>query len=383
MIRRQTSLTANIVAFCRYLRQHGFHIGPLEQQDALTAMELLTPYDQPADLQLCLQTALCRTPLQLEVFPELYQKYWRELDRAVDSKVKESGEEKPKTSTSPTQNPPSLHALKNWLYGNRQKDTTDAATYSTIDVLGKNEFPAFDEKELREVFYLVKKLIKKIADRRSRRFQYSTKKAQLDLKKTIRRNIMRNGELIDLIYRKKKKENLKVVLLCDVSRSMELYSRFFIQFLFAFQNLFPKIKTFVFSTSLHPVSEELTSRSLDISLKKIIEKTNNWSGGTKIGASLETFNKLYAHKCLTPKTLTIILSDGWDTGDTTLISENMKHISRRSLKVLWLNPLAGNPDWTPQVAGMKAAMPFVDALLPFHGTESLQQWAREGFLFGF
>ncbi|MEO1261317.1 MAG: VWA domain-containing protein [Bacteroidota bacterium] len=373
MIKRQTSLTANIVAFCRYLREHGFNIGPLEEQDALMAMDILTPYHDRLDLQLCLQTALCRSPQQLQVFSGLYEKYWRELDRAVDSKTKDVEEEKDQPSAAPSQKPPSLQALKNWLYGNQKNETTETATYSTIDVLGKTEFPAFDERELREVFVLVKRLVKKIANRRSRRFKNTHKKATLDLKKTMRQNIVRNGELVELMYRKKKKENLKVVLLCDVSRSMELYSRFFIQFLFAFQNLFPKVKTFVFSTSLHPVTEELNSRSLDASLKKIIDKVNNWSGGTKIGASLNEFNEKYAHKYLTSKTLTIILSDGWDTGEVELVRDNMKIIHRRSLKVLWLNPLAGNVSWQPEVQGMKAAMPYVDALLPFHGVESLRE----------
>jgi uncharacterized protein with von Willebrand factor type A (vWA) domain len=373
MIQRQTSLTANIVAFCRYLRENGFNIGPLEEQDALTAMEIIAPYSDPADMQLCLQTALCRSPQQLKIFPELYKKYWRQLDRAVDSKTKEVEEQKEKPTTAPTQKPPSLQSIKNWLYGNRENETTETATYSTIDVFGQTTYPAFDEKELREVFFLVKKLVRKIANRRSRRYKSTQKKAQLDLKKTMRQNIIRTGELVELIYRKKKKENLKVVLLCDVSRSMELYSRFFIQFMYAFQNLFPKVRTFVFSTSLHPVSEELNSRNLDHSLKQIIEKVNNWSGGTKIGLSLSEFNNKYAHKYVTSKTLTIILSDGWDTGDAQLISDNMKNIHRRSLKVLWLNPLAGSTEWKPEVQGMKAALPFVDALLPFHGIESLQE----------
>lgn len=373
MIQRQTSLTANIVAFCRYLRENGFNIGPLEERDALSALEIIAPYNEPTDLQLCLQTALCRSPQQLKIFPDLYKKYWRELDRAVDSKNKEVEEEKEKPTTAQSQKPPSLQSIKNWLYGNREDETTETATYSTIDVFGQTTYPAFDEKELREVFYLVKKLVRKIANRRSRRYKSTPKKAQLDLKKTMRQNIIRTGELVELIYRKKKKENLKVVLLCDVSRSMELYSRFFIQFMYAFQNLFPKVKTFVFSTSLHPISEELNSRNLNRSLKQIIEKVNNWSGGTKIGLSLAEFNSKYAHKYVTSKTLTIILSDGWDTGEAQLISDNMKNIHRRSLKVLWLNPLAGSAEWKPEVQGMKAALPYVDALLPFQGIESLQE----------
>ena len=378
MIQRQTNLSANIIAFCRFLRENDFTIGINEERDALTAIEVVNPFESPEVLQLCLQTALCRSPRQLKMFPNLYKTYWRELDRAVDSKVKEELEEKkkPKLATS-NQTAPSIQALRNWLHGNANDETTDVSTYSAIEAGSKTTYPSFDEKEMREIFFLVKKLVRKIANRRSRRYQTSYKHGQLDIKKTIRKNIVRNAEISEIIYRQKKKDNIKVVLICDVSKSMELYSRFFIQFMYAFQDLFPKVKTFIFSTSLHPISDELNKKSLDQSLEDIIRKVNNWSGGTKIGASLEQFNQQYAHRHLTSKTLTIILSDGWDTGEVELIEKNMRHIYRRSLKTLWLNPLAGNADWKPEVKGMKAAMPFIDALLPFYSVESLRDVVRD------
>ncbi len=373
MIQRQTNLSANIVTFCRYLRTHNFSIGPLEEKDALLAIDVLEAVDDPETLELCLQSTLCRSPQQLKVFPDLYQKYWKELDKAVDSKIKEEEEEKDKSNLNQQQNQtPSFQSLKSWLYGNKNEEETETASYSNIEVYGAKKFPAFEEKELKEVFQLVKKLVRKIANRRSRRFQTTYKKEQIDLKRTIRKSIIRQAEIINIAYRKKKKDQLKVVLLCDVSRSMELYSRFLIKFMYAFQNLFPKIKTFVFSTTLHEVSQELHKNSIDKSLEEIIEKVNNWSGGTKIGDALAAFNEHYAHKHLGSKTLFIILSDGWDTGDTQLISEHMKKIQRKSLKVLWLNPLAGLASWKPEVQGMKAALPYVDALLPFHNIDSLK-----------
>jgi uncharacterized protein with von Willebrand factor type A (vWA) domain len=146
--------------------------------------------------------------------------------------------------------------------------------------------------------------------------------------------------------------------------------------MYAFQNLFPKVKTFAFSTTLHEISQELHKNSIDKSMEEIIEKVNNWSGGTKIGDALATFNERFAHRYLGSKTLFIILSDGWDTGDAQLISEHMKKIQRRSLKVLWLNPLAGLASWKPEVQGMKAALPYIDALLPFHNLESLKEIVR-------
>ena len=374
MVQRQTTLSANVVAFCRFLRNEGFTIGPSEEQDALLALHILEAFHSPEDLELCLQTALCRSPLQLEKFPELYRRYWKELERAVDSKIKEEPEEQTKNSR---QQAPSIHALKSWLYGNRQEDETATAGYSPGETLGGQGIPALEDQDLKEVFKLVKKLAEKIANRRSRRYRKSHRKDQIDISRTLRKNVTRYGEMLELVYRHKKKDQISVVLLCDMSRSMELYSRFLIQFMFAFQQQFAKVSTFVFSTSLHQVSTELSASSLNASMDKIINKVNNWSGGTKIGASLAQFNQGYGHRLLHGKSLVIILSDGWDTGEAQLIEESMRHIHRRALQVVWLNPLAGHPDWQPEVQGMLAALPYIDALLPFHNLESLKQLVKK------
>ncbi len=371
MINRQTTLSANLIAFCRHLRQNDFIIGLSEEQDALIAINLVNPFDSTENLELCLQATLCRTPYQLKKFPELYQNYWRELDRAVDSKTTEKEEEKAQP-TKQSQKQPSLQALKSWLYGNKNKETLETATYSDGGFGNATEQVAFSTQEMKEVFQLVQKLVQKIANRRSRRYQTTKKKAILDIKKSIRKNIVRNGEIVDILYKKKKKDNIKVVLLCDVSRSMELYSRFFIQFMYAFHSLFPKVETFAFATALHHISKELNKTSINQSLQEVINKIPDWSGGTKIGASLQQFNDQFGHSYLTSKTLVIVLSDGWDTDEVDLVGENMKLIHRKAMKVLWLNPLAGSGDWQPEVRGMKAALPYVDALLPFHNVESLR-----------
>lgn len=372
MIQRANNLSANIVAFCRYLRQHNFFIGPNEERDSLQALEILQPYQEPERFQLCLQTTLCKTPAQLKKFSKLYQQYWKELERAVDSKIEEQEEESKKKAQSVSK-APGLQAIKQWLYGNKNTDTTETAAYSNFDSIGLQSYPEFDERELSEIFQLVKKLIRKIANRRSRRFSSTHKKAQIDLKKTMRKNILRNGELIEIMYRAKKKNQIKVVLLCDVSKSMELYSRFFIQFMYAFQNSFPKIQTFVFSTQLNRITSELDQSTIDQSISTILNKVPTWGGGTKIGSALQTFNEKFAHKYLDHKSLVLILSDGWDTGEADLMASAMKQLHRKALKVLWLNPLAGSQDWQPEVIGMKAALPYIDALIPFHSTESLRK----------
>jgi uncharacterized protein with von Willebrand factor type A (vWA) domain len=378
MVIRQTTLSGNIVAFCRYLREHGFFIGPNEESDSLTALSILEPYRNPEEFQLGLRAILCKTPKQLKAFEALYSRYWKELERALDSVSEErEGSANNKKQTGKQPKAPGLRAIKNWLYGNQQTDTTEAAAYSDLEVGGRAFLANFDERELKSIFELVQQLVRKIANRRSRRFSRTHRRTTIDIKRTIRKNILRNGELIDLIYKAKKKEDLRVVLLCDVSKSMELYSRFLIQFMYAFQHLFPRIKTFVFSTHLYHISDELQHHNLEISLDNIMNKVDHWSGGTRIGSAFEQFNEQYAHKYLHRKTLVLILSDGWDTGESDLMASEMKKINRKAMNVIWLNPLAGSNDWQPEVVGMKAAMPFIDMLLPFHNIEDLKKMIKK------
>ena len=181
----------------------------------------------------------------------------------------------------------------------------------------------------------------------------------------------KGGEIQQLVFSEKKNRKLKLVLLCDVSRSMDLYSRFFIHLIYAFQNAYDKIETLVFSTALHRVSEILDNNEFDKAFRTISERVPHWSGGTTIGSCLQDFSQNYGHGMLDKKTIVLILSDGWDTGEPEVMKEAMKTIYKKSKKVIWLNPLAGNPDFTPESIGMQTALPYIDILASAHNLESL------------
>ena len=180
MIKRQTTLSANLLAFCRFLREKGFRIGPSEEADALTGLQLVNPFNQPTQFQLCLQSILCRSPQQLKIFPEVYRQFWKELDRAVDSNTKDQKEKSNQPQPS-VNNAPTINELKSWLYGNHQKDTQETATYSAMGLSEAGTSLRFDEQELRSIFKLVQKLVYKIANRRSRRYEKSHRKEHLSL----------------------------------------------------------------------------------------------------------------------------------------------------------------------------------------------------------
>lgn len=375
LIQRQASLSANIVAFCRFLRQKGYAIGPQEEADALRALEALAPFESPGALELCLKATLARTLPQQMLFDELYTQYWRELGKAVDSKVKEGAPEK-KPGGGQRQQQPKVQSIKNWLQGGQSRETEEMAAYSTYEMVGRKDFSAFREDDLWEATRLIHCIARSLALRQSRRRKPSRRPMQLDLRRTLRLNMRRGGEILDLAHYEPARNKQQIVLLCDVSKSMDLYSRFLIQFVYAFQNAYRRIETFVFSTSLYRVTGRLRQRDFGSALNELAEAVPGWSGGTKIGGSLHEFCRDYAGKLLNNRTIVIIMSDGWDTGDAELLSESMRVIQSRSAKVIWLNPLAGSSGFEPNTQGMRAAMPYIDVFAPVHNVESLRELYR-------
>jgi uncharacterized protein len=157
---------------------------------------------------------------------------------------------------------------------------------------------------------------------------------------------------------------------------MELYSAFLIQFMYAFQQVYRRMETFVFSTSLKRITSLLKQKNFQDAMQQLSNENNGWSGGTRIGESFAAFVYEYGKKLIDSKTIVVILSDGWDTGNIDLIKSNMEFIHARSKKLIWLNPLAGFEDYKPHVSAMKAALPFIDVFAPVHNVESLKKLGR-------
>jgi uncharacterized protein with von Willebrand factor type A (vWA) domain len=220
---------------------------------------------------------------------------------------------------------------------------------------------------------LAARLARRLATRRSRRPGPAGRRGRVDLRRTLRRSLTR-GEPVELIRRRRKLQKTKLVVLCDVSGSMDLYGRLLLQFLHALQNQFGRVETFVFSTRLERITERLRGRSYREALEEL-SRVRGWSGGTRIGESLGDFVSGWG-RLLDRDTVVLVLSDGWDTGEPSALADALIEIKRRAAKVVWLNPLLGNPDYRPLTQGMAAALPHVDAFLPAHNLESLEQLTR-------
>lgn len=371
MLDRKTSLSANLIHFCRYLRLHDYFIGIQEEQDALESIQMVRAVNNYQDFKRALRAVLCKTEKQIHEFSDHFNTYWKDIKKALDSKLTDKQEEKPirKEQISTTQY---IHELKSWLYGNKEDEEIETATYSSQDVQSSTSLIELQARDLAEINRWIKVMIQRLANKRSRRYGPSHRKDQIDLQYSLRKNILQYDEMIYLMQKTKKKNQLKVVLICDVSRSMELYSRFFLQFMYAFQMAFSRIHSFVFSTQLYPISTELNHNDINKSIEQVLDKVKHWSGGTRIAESLENFVEEYSQKHVDRKTLVFILSDGWDHGDAETMTDSMQRLKQKSLRLIWLNPLAANPNWKPETNCLVAAKPYIDEFLPFNNVNDLK-----------
>ncbi|NAS11582.1 vWA domain-containing protein [Poritiphilus flavus] len=367
----QTSLSANIIQFGRFLRSKGYSIGPQEESDALNALGFLSMRKEDLFRQ-ALKTVFSKNFYQFAQFEDLYREFWSELDRAQDSKLKKKQDKKTLQQSS-LRKELKFQALKDWLNLNPSEEEQPTASYSDLEVLSRKNFSDLSPDEMELILSALKRIAKRLAHQKSRLRKRTKKSSHLDMKQTVRLNMRTGGEIQRLVFSEKKERKLKLVLLCDVSRSMELYSRFFVHLIYAFQNAYDKIETFVFSTALHQVSEILKNHEFGKAFAMISERVPQWSGGTTIGSCLMDFTTTHAHNLLDKKTIVFILSDGWDTGDHQSMENAMSVIYKKSKKVIWLNPLAGSPNFSPEVLGMKTALPYLDLLAPAHNLKSLKQ----------
>jgi uncharacterized protein with von Willebrand factor type A (vWA) domain len=204
-----------------------------------------------------------------------------------------------------------------------------------------------------------------------RREQVRRRGRRLDLRRTIHRNVSHGGTLIDLAWRRRKIKPLRLVVLLDASGSMSLYTAFFVRFLHGVVDAFREAEAFVFHTRLAHVSPSLRDRDTTRAVEKLSLMAQGIGGGTRIGESLATFNRWHARRVINSRTAVMIVSDGYDTGEPERLGTEMRRLRRRSRKIIWLNPLIGWRDYSPEARGMQAALPYVDLFAPAHNLQSL------------
>jgi uncharacterized protein with von Willebrand factor type A (vWA) domain len=367
-----------IVRFVTVLRRHGLPVALLQVTDAVRALEKLDLADRE-EVRLGLRVVLVSRPEDLSTFDGCFDEFWRQ-DREEVSDFP--------GLTMPAPDAPEGLALP---AGGDKRETLALDTWgepededggeplgvpgvSDAESLAGQDFSTFSPDQLDEVFRLTIQIARRLARRLSRRRRPRARRGRIDLRRTLRANLNR-GDLIELRYRRRKRRKVRLLLLCDVSGSMDLYSRFLLQFVFALQSVFNRVETFTFSTRLTRVTEYLKARSYRQALRRLTE-VRDWSGGTRIGESLATFNREWPH-AVDRRTIVIVLSDGWDTGEPEILATELMRIKRRAGRLLWLNPLLGNPSYEPLTRGMAAALPLLDDFAPAHNLAALRDLASK------
>jgi uncharacterized protein with von Willebrand factor type A (vWA) domain len=246
--------------------------------------------------------------------------------------------------------------------------------YSRGEMLRHREFDRMTASELREAERLVDLLIPRLERRRTRRYELHSHGRRLAPRAMFRRNLGTGGQLMNWVWRRQIKEPRSLVVICDISGSMERHSRLLLRFVQALSAASEvRTESFVFGTRLTRVTRLLRDRDRDRALARVAEAVNDWAGGTRIGESFRSFNQGWARRTLRTSGVVIVVSDGWDRGDPALVAAETARLRRNCHRLIWLNPLAGTPGYQPLAGGMRAAYPYIDDFLPAGTVASLER----------
>lgn len=361
-----TTITESIVSFSQFARMHGLNIGIQETETALQAAEKNLLADRN-NFKNSLKIIFCTNPEERQLYEKLFSLYW-------DTNPMDLREEKNKLSVQGMVNKKANSSLVMLGRGKTDEESAEAKNISganETERLQKTDFSKINEIDARLLDEIAAKLFKEMSQRLRRRMKESSKEGQINLRRTIRRGIGSGGEMYDLYHRSKKLKKHRLIVLLDVSGSMDKYSFYLLRFVCALRENFRQAEAFVFSTSLIRITKALQHNYLEAVLSAISQKAENWSGGTKIGECLKQFNDMYGKRMLNGLPFVLILSDGLDTGTPEELGRELQKIKRRSKKLIWLNPLKGMRGYEPTARGMKEALPSIDDFCTAHNLESL------------
>lgn len=248
--------------------------------------------------------------------------------------------------------------------------------WSPVELLRQLDFAAYTPAEFAEARRLMADLRVAVALRRSRRMRRAAKqRGRPDVRRTVRRTLRAGGEPVLRDFVEASRQPRRLVLLLDVSGSMEPYARAFVRFLHAAVVSRARVEAFALGTRVTRVTRELSSRDPDAAIRAAARRVVDWAGGTRLGEGLRVFNDTWGVRGLARGALVVVVSDGWDRGDPDLLSEQMARLRRVAHRIVWVNPLKASPDYEPLARGMAAALPFVDDFVEGHSLAALEHLA--------
>lgn len=374
MSRDSLPFITHIVSFGRKLHDAGIDVNPSNLID-LSRSLLYIDIANYEDFYTAALATLIINREDMELFNLLFREYWQNLDIPFEDELPANEEKNGNGTGEARQLSKQLQPADGEAPGDAEEsdEKPEQIGYSSRELLVKKDIDGMSEKELDEARKIIAELIAILANRKSRRFSPAKSGQQLDFRKIFRRSMPFGEYCLKLAYKTHRLKKNKLILFCDVSGSMERYSRFLIQLICAMGAKISDIEVAVFSTRMTSITPYLNRRDIGEVIKQMSEQVHDWAGGTNIGGCLRELNEQQAHQMLSSHTVAVILSDGWDQGDADLMRNEMEQLRRQVNKIIWLNPLLGNANYQPLCKGMQTALPFLDHFLPVHNLESLAE----------
>jgi uncharacterized protein len=355
-------LPATVGAFARRLHDAGLPMTPARSAELARALELV----RPVALRRLYWTAramVVTDPVQVPTFDAVFAAVFRGYETGRDDELPDDRRAAPPPGHRGTS--PSTGG------GERGEIEVPLAMASDEERLSEKRFDALEPHELAQLYALMTRLQLETPSRRTRRHERARHGARVDLRRTLRGSLRTGGEPIRLARRRRRVVRRRLVLLCDISGSMEPYARAYLQFLTCAAGSSPNAEAFVFATRLTRLTRALAARNPERAIQRAAETAPDWSSGTRIGDALKAFNDRHGRRGMARGAVVVILSDGWERGDPALVSREMARLARLAYRIVWVNPRVSASDFTVQAGGMVAALPHCDALVSGHSFRAL------------
>lgn len=376
---RMGRLPENVMHFARLLRGSGLAVGPGRVLDCIQALQL-AGCARREDWYWTMSAVLLSKEEQRPLFDQAFQLFWR--DPAQVARLRSA---LPSEAFGQSAQPEQSQRLTDALLGTREPEAPDSVpradydtrfTSSAREVLQRMDFDSMSAAELDEAKRLISRLRLPLPMVRTRRLEPDRRGRRVDLRASLRSTLRRGGDVIALERSSQARVHPPLVVLCDISGSMNAYARMFLHFLHALTNDRDRVSVFVFGTRLTNVTRQLRHRDVDVAMQRVAESIRDWSGGTRIGSCLHEFNWRWARRTLGQNASLLLVSDGLDREAGDGLGEEMARLHRACREFIWLNPLLRYEHFEARPAGIRAMLPHVDRFLPVHNLASLIDLAR-------
>lgn len=355
----------DIASFAEALRDRGLRVTPDQTSDMVSSLLLIDPASR-TQVYAALRCLTINDASERVPFDEEFNKFFEGL------RMPEIAEQHSATLESHTTAAPLLQPVTT----ERQGETTERAGASAIEKLSTRDFGDLDDDDLLEARRMVMSMLWEPTDVKTRRWRSAPHGRRPDMRKTLHSAVGPTGDLMMVQMRQRRKRQRPLIIIADVSGSMERYADLFLVFAHAAQRRLRQVEAFTFSTHLTRITDELAKRDTKVALARVTETVTDWSGGTQIGDAFARWNKEWSRRMARGGPVVLILSDGWDCGDPKMLSIEMARLSRSVHRVIWLNPLAAREKYEPATQGMRAVLPHIDHLLPAASVNDLRGVVR-------